>query len=242
MQRLLAEAEAQRLERELEQQRRLAMIEDGAWDGEFYTPSSAHPRRPLTIKEAIAVLQPDGTTELAYSEGEEDEEAMVEDAAGIKKQGGDARDGDGGEVELATVVVVGKRERSSRRPRRRQGDGDSASTSGRNERDERDERDEGSSSSTSEPVVARENTFEWVGTGPQLPPPPHLVMEPEPPPPPRPHRWYHRMLGLRQEEQTPVVAGGTNNNNIVRPVMSSTVLGAHDASAHPMALAFSFGG
>lgn len=80
------------------------------------------------------------------------------------------------------------------------------------------------------PPVARENTFEWVGTGPQLPPPPRILEEPPAAPPRR--RWYHRR-GRRDEASTA---------RSPHPVINSTVLGAHDASAHPMALAFSFGG
>lgn len=176
-------------------------------DDECERPPS--PKRPVAIKDAVMIEHPDGSTGFAYNTDDSDEDGSIDGDAAMRAKLRDAATCDPipGSTELSAVVVIGDRE-----PR----------------------------AATEEPAdnatvtEARENTFEWVGTGPRLPLPPHLLEQeaPEAQTPPR-RRWYHRALGLRAEE--PVASSA-------RPVMTSTVLGAHDAAAHPMALAFSFGG
>ena len=202
MLRLMQEAEAARMARELEAAQTTTTMTD---DDEPYEQT---PERPVVIKDAVVIEHPDGSTGFAYNTDDSDEEeGFIDGDAALRAKLRNAAAPRACSAELATVVVVG--------------DGD---------------REAANQPISDTVVVARENTFEWVGTGAQLPRPPQFVEE-QPPggvlDPPR-RRWYHRILRSTPEE--PPAASSA------RPVMTSTVLGAHDAAAHPMALAFSFGG
>lgn len=207
LQRLMQEMEAARIARELEAAQQQAI--DAAND-DMYDQRPPSPKRPVVIKDAVVIEHPDGTTGFAYNTDDSDDDGSIDGDAALAKLHSAAFETDAPRTttELSTVVVVSEARAGAH------SDGSHAS---------------------SPVVVARENTFEWVGTGPQLPRPPHLLEQEQPQPTPSRRRWYHRALGLRAEPEAPSASGA-------RPVMTSTVLGAHDAAAHPMALAFSFGG